>query len=413
MAEYQGHQGHQGHRANPEDLEPIEQLLRSALSAEAAAARPSNEGLQRIRAAIEASGPASSPARAWLRTPGAAPLGPSPSRVRRFWLPSMAAAAAIALMAVAAPQLIDVRGSAPSSVAAIGTGDSPSGTAPRAALVVEPLPVYYTRLEQGRWALVREFAPTTITDPSQRLAEALRLAVAGRAADPDYTSVWRQAHLTTDSAAGLVEAVSATARPDGIDIRLGPELVQSGEVSIAQSRLAVQQLIWTATAAAQQMVPVRITSTDGSSWLFGRVGLTTSFERTVAEGDPRAPVWVNSVVDGQGLAAGTVTISGDVAVGSEPVRWRLRRVTAGGSSPLPTAEDVGSGLAETGAGRTSTAEARPGTRPGTLSGVTDGAAPDAPSRIVWQIHPTMSEPGTYQLDVTVDGWTETKTLLVR
>lgn len=391
-------------RPEPEALERVEQLLRSALAAEAAAVTPSLDGLHRIRAAIET--PTPERTGRWVRVGGrSTSAAASP---RRYWLPSLAAAAAIGVMALAAPHLVDVRGAAPASVAAIGSGAAPASGTQAPAPVVEPLPVYYTTEQQGRWALVREFEPTTLTDPARRLAEAVRLAVAGRSTDPDYTSVWRSALLTTDTTTGLVDAVSVRATGEGIEIRLDPALVRvrSRAISTAQSRLAVQQLIWTATATAQQTVPVRITSTDGSPWLFGRVRLSDPFERTLAEGDPRAPVWVNSIVDGQRLGTGTATIVGDVAAGSGPVGWRLRRVTGdagSGTGASPTTEDAGSGTADVQASAPS----------GSTPAIAPTGTPDAPARIVWTAHLTLSAPGTYLLDVGIDGWTDTKTLVVR
>lgn len=70
--------------------------------------------------------------------------------------------------------------------------------------------------------------------------------------------------------------------------------------------------------------------------MLGRV-----FEReTSTTGDPRAPVWVSSLVDGQRLAPGRAVIQGD-AVTTErgTVAWRLlpqgdSRAITGGMAPL-------------------------------------------------------------------------------
>lgn len=175
-----------------EDLNrDLEGRLRRALAGQAESVCPS-DGLARIRAAI-ADDAATAPGRRrrwWRSTSGPLPtLLPS---LPRFGAP-LAAAAAILALAVLTPALFRLAGPTPESPA----GEGPSVVASGVSARVEPLPVYFITLGPDSWALTREFQPTTLTDPAERLRAAVRLAVTGAAADQGYTSVWRRLELPT------------------------------------------------------------------------------------------------------------------------------------------------------------------------------------------------------------------------
>ncbi|MFN8081612.1 MAG: hypothetical protein U0Q19_18805 [Kineosporiaceae bacterium] len=356
----------------------LELLLRRALAREAADVTPGDR-LESIRARARMQSTA--PVVPLARTPRRPGRLRRPQLAPRLWLPALAAAAVIALVMVA-----------PSVTSWIHDGPVPvaqqSVNTPR----VPPLPVYFIAQRDTQRVLVREFVPTTLTDPSARLDAALRLAVAGRAADGDYTSVWRTLHLTDLVAGELTGAVSATRSAQQITVRLDPSLVRPAE-SEDWARLAGQQLIWTATATAQQLVPVQLVSPGGPARLFGALPIDQPFERTLAGGDPRAKVWINSIVDGQTVDTGTATVTGDAAADSFPVRWTLRRLTGAGQADATATVDTRADF-------------------GTPVPNPTGQGADSP-RQAWQITLPLPTPGTYLLDVTVDGWSETKTLTVQ
>jgi hypothetical protein len=338
---------------NPDEFDLIEQRLRGALAREAISVHPSPAGLQRIRAAIETAN------------------APAPARWPRLWLP-LAAAAAVLAFAVITPSLL--RGGADSAAPAQVARNSPT------VAIVPPLPIYFVARQQERWALVREFEPTVLTDPRQRLEAALRLAVSGRAKDADYTSVWRYEHLTAALPAALADAVTAEQSGSAITVTLAPGLLGTTAEDPALARLAVQQIVWTATATTQQMSPVQISSPVGDARLLGTLPLQSAFARSLADGDPRAPVWISSLVDGQALRVGTAMVTGDAANGT-PVHWTLRRTDGDQET------EVASGLA---------------------TPVSDGTPTSAGGRAEWRVEVPLAQPGSYIVEVSIGSWTDTK-----
>jgi hypothetical protein len=402
-------------------------LLRDVLAREADAVRPSAEGLARILAAVHGTDPAGAVDRATGDRPaGTEPAGaaatddepagvdgssggshpvelptvprliprPHPGRGDRAarlsrWLPALSAAAAVALMAggLGAVRLGVV--DAPGLTSVIG-GARPRDPSSLAPLAPGPLPVYLVSQQNGRWALVREFTATSLRDPQERLNAALRLAVAGIGSDPDLSSVW--------SAPALAGDVQGGSTADGITIKLSAALIDARSRAVpaaerpALARLAVQQLVWTATAVAGRDVPVRIEGPTPASQLFGAVSLQTAFTRSVGEDDLRAPVWISSIADGQHLSTGLARISGDaVTAQTGAVEWSL-------TGPEGTTAVTGS---------------RQLTR-------SDGTVPQAGERGVFELQIPLPIAGEYELSVTQHWatgdrsgtWTDTKILHV-
>jgi hypothetical protein len=360
--------------ADPSE-ESLEQRLRRALVHEADAVRP-GDGWAGIHARI-----------------AARPLGtdpnPRPRRLiglptRRIWTP-LAAAAAILVLAVAAATLLRTVRPAPVPPATVAGRPS-------------PLPVYYLAQQQDRWALVREYLPTELTDPRARLEAALRAAVIGRAADPDYTSAWRRLAVGQDDTAELPRQIRASATATGIQVQMPGYLLTLAPGTPAAedvdrlAGLARDQLVWTATATAGRTVPVTLTRgpgpTDGpTDRLFGAVPIGVPEARLPDGTDPRAPIWVSSITDGQQVRAGApITVRGDadlplIGVDS-PLRWRLETL---GDSPATVAD-------------------------GDLW-VVDNLSP--PSRSTWEVQLPRLAAGRYVLTVTYLGWADTKRLDVR
>ncbi|HEY6793669.1 MAG TPA: hypothetical protein VI248_03185 [Kineosporiaceae bacterium] len=299
--------------------------------------------------------------------------------------------AAAAVLAVLAGGLGGVRLGvfrAPDLAAVVG-GWSASGDARPPA--PPPLPVYLIAQRQGRWALVREFTPTTLTRPDDRLGAALRFAVAGAGHAPDLASVWSVEHLLGD--------VRAEVRAAEVVVRLSATLLGeshqpvSGPARPTLARLAVQQLVWTATAVLGRDAPVRVEGPTPTSVLFDTLPLNATFARGTGATDPRAPIWLSSVTDGQQVRAGALQVSGDaLTTGTGTISWALTdaagTVVARGQEVLRRA---------------------------------DGSSPPprAGERAVFQIHVTLPARGHYVIAVTQDWpsagdpgatWTDTKTL---
>jgi hypothetical protein len=345
-------------------------LLRAVLNRQAQAVHPSGDGLARILAA--AHGPGHPPRAPQAGAPdtgsppahdaSAAVTVPVEVRAGRLqlprWAPALAAAAAVVLVAgglgltqlgaLQAPELANVINDPASS--------APASHPP----IAPPLPIYFLQRQNGRWALVREFTPTTLVAPEERLVKALRLAVRGTGTDTDHTSAWAEAGIRA-SADGL----TATSAREGIVITLTEELLAATPAARRSSgdapdetlaSLAVAQLVWTASATAQDTRPIRIEAPSAGGRLFGEVPLGRVFERSAsAVDDPRAPIWVSSLVDRQKLTAGAAVIQGDAVrtAHSGTIAWRLLdrtrdRQVGEGTVPLRREDGALPGIGERG-----------------------------------------------------------------
>jgi hypothetical protein len=121
---------------------------------------------------------------------------------------------------------------------------SPSG-APAAGTSAS-LPVYYLGSDRGLPRLYREFHPIpagTGSSPQARTRAAVGQALDGRTAyDPDYASGWPAGARVRDVSVG---GDTVTVDLTGFANTAGP-----GQLDPASLRQAVQQVIWTATAAS-------------------------------------------------------------------------------------------------------------------------------------------------------------------
>ena len=364
----------------PDGGDPTATLLRTVLHREADAIEPSADGYARIRAEIES--------RALSRVPRTART----ARAARRLTPLLAAAAAVVVVATGG--IVAVRSLTHRSQAQPASGVLPLRTVendvrqtPQAAL-----PVYVAARQNGRIVLFREFRRQSVQGPAgTQVAAAVRLALTTGPSDPDYLRLF---------AAGAASTVRATVTADLVSLDISPApRAASAAPSREEATAALQQLVWTATAAAAVATTpatavrsVRITL-DGRSGqaLFGQVALDHVLDRQFG-GDPRARAWVIEPAEDSTQPAGLVTASGDAVAGSDgQVHVTLVRdgtTRADVDVPL-TPADGGSG------------QVRPGQR-----GVWRLADLDA------------SEPGTYRLEVSTtdaDGrrWSDTKTFTTR
>ncbi|MEZ0492118.1 Gmad2 immunoglobulin-like domain-containing protein [Kineococcus sp. TBRC 1896] len=282
-----------------DDLSPTARQLRDALAARAAAARPTDR-LEEIRMTSRTTRRRS---RAWAAVAGVAAVvvvggGAYAVTLRADDDVSTVAASTSAApeSSSAAPSTSAATGAAPSTTTdapatssgagtSAGTGAA-AGSLPSGAATV---PVYWVGGQPAR--LFREYveAGTGGNDPTN----ALRAMLAGEPSDPDYSSPWSaDPDATVTSGDGrLVVDLSAAAVGGGA----GPG---GGE-------LAVQQLVYTVTAAAGANDPVEV-RVDGRVRpdLFG-----TSVAETVSrapQADVQAPAWITSVTP----ARGSVTVEG-------------------------------------------------------------------------------------------------------
>jgi hypothetical protein len=311
------------------ELDPVERRLRSALSAEADVIEPGHDGLRLIKERIAAGDRSGAPG------PGA-----------RF-MPLLAAAAAVLAAAGVTAGIISyqqqppppaARGSAgPTTPPASPTPTPPTSPTPTPAgsttssttttttttdeaVVVSPdgaqgpLPVYWLGEADGELHLYREFEPDPVaaTDVPARVEAAVRRMLAGDPDDPDYSSPWRPA------------AVQVQVTRTQVTVDLGAEAFDGPEVDAATARAAVQQLVYTATAAAGTAEPPRTVKVlvDGrpgaDAW--GQVGLGRALSRSPAV---LPEVWVIAPESGSRQKPGEVTVSGSGRGFEGLLRWEV------------------------------------------------------------------------------------------
>ena len=277
-------------------------LLRGALAREAERVGPSPDGLQRIQREIRA--------------------GQARSRRPRFarLAPALVAAAAVAVLAVAGAVAVRLNqqptgGSGPAGQPTVTTAsEAPHGQ----------VPVYVIGTQGGKnkkW-LFREYRTSFIpdADKDRRVAEAVTDAVNLTPLDPDYDAPLFQG--------GRNSVATATVTPSQITVTLTAAMVSRPDVSAADARLALQQLVWTATAAAGTGpdTPVLIRVDRGDQSLFRQLPLDRQYTRGGLAPNPSAPLWLISLVDGTDAGHPDIRVSGDAVIGTGgTVSWTLAR----------------------------------------------------------------------------------------
>ncbi len=330
-------------------LHPVEDRLRAELAAEAQTISPRH----RLDAILAAAGEADVADR---------------RRRSRRWLAPVAAAASVAAIAVgvwaadrpqdgpppvAAPTSVVTPPPAtapsspapPTSVPTASATTSPAATAsgsgaPAASQSPAPppapgqvqLPVYFVGpLAAGgtRLGLFREFAPATVAPDDKALA-AVRRAMAPLPGST-YRELWRGR-----------QALAVSASTTAITVRLtGP----AATADAAEGRFAVQQLVWTATAAVGRgNLPVTFV-VDGSTVVATGQPTSRAYTRPATPMDVAtllAPLWIDTPGRGERLAAGKpFTVSGQASTFEANVQWEVLRGATSVAKGFTTATAAG------------------------------------------------------------------------
>jgi hypothetical protein len=277
-----------------ETHDDLELRLRGALRREADAVDPSPDGLRAIRARVAAGEGA---ARHGWRGP----------------LVAAVAASAVVVAGVAVAANRDDGGrprpappaTTPSAAPTAGPSRAPEPSAtPSSAATgqvtgtIDAVPVYAMRLVGSEGRIVREFR--RVPARGGRVESAIS-ALALTPVDPDYTTFWRRP-----------SRVSVDVAPDGITVDLSADAF--GDTNIGSGdrpAVAIQQLVWTVTAAAGLDVPVTVL-VDGEKGYdaWGGIELGEPMRRDTAH---RAPVWIDSPTDRGRLPAGRQRVTGQGA----------------------------------------------------------------------------------------------------
>jgi hypothetical protein len=309
----------------PRDDDPTAALLREVLHRKADAVQPSPDGLRRIQAQI-----ALQPRRvlALRRSRHVTPL-----------LAAVAAAVVVAAAGTTAVRVVAQHRADVAAVAAAAQVERQVSAREAQAAPAASLPVYVASRQNGRTVLFREFRGTSTRGVDAQVAEAVRSAIVVAPQDPDYTQLF---------AAQPEPAVVARVTWERIELDISPApRPRSSAVTGEDANLALQQLVWTATAtaavAAQSAPPgspvnarpvppggrsVHITLDHRANQrLFDLVRLDTNFTRMPDKGDdPRAKAWIIDPRERSRHARGALDADGDaVAMGQAEVLVVLAR----------------------------------------------------------------------------------------
>lgn len=206
------------------------------------------------------------------------------------------------------------------------------GAAAGPAATAQPLlPVYWLGEVDGTDRLFREFLVSPAASTGDPISEAVRIMTEGKPLDPDYTSPWNPAS-SISSSVSTKNVITLDISSDALSQRLDEE----------DARLALQQLVYTATAAASD--GGLITGGEASSVVvlvdgtadyraFGAVGLGGELTRDTTA---LAPVWIIDPQEGVELGTESLTVHGVGPAGDESVAWRIDRRSedSGGGTDL-------------------------------------------------------------------------------
>jgi len=267
---------------------------------------------------------------------------------RRRWVIPVAAAASVALIGAIAWGVSNPGGSqqvtpatsprsstpATSATAAV----TPNAPAPNAigATTQVALPAYFVGANSGtadKFGLYREFVRTAVpvgATTAQKAKAALNVAMNAQPFTnfEPYVQPW---------SGTKVENVTVT--PSLITITLsGPG---ANGFTPEQTRLAVQELVWTAQAAiGQGTIPVKFVVTAGSPMLFGTYATDTTYNRPAKDLQYQdlAPIWILSPVRGQVFPAkAPVVANGESCAFEATTQWQLKKGATDVRSGVTTA----------------------------------------------------------------------------
>ena len=198
----------------------------------------------------------------------------------------------------------------------VTTANTTPAAGPAGSVVV---PVYWIGESRRSFALYREFR--TVPDAGTPIASAVAAVTRAKPLDPDYLTPWRAASRVTARQAG-----------DAVTVDLSADAFANTEVGSALADRAVQQLVYTATAAAQNAghpastVTITVDGKPFDAW--GAVHLGDPMKRAEMSA-VQAHTWVTTPEEGDTVPAGQVVFTGYGTSFEANFPWEIR--TAGGA----------------------------------------------------------------------------------
>ena len=180
------------------------------------------------------------------------------------------------------------------------------------------MPVYevVTGTSTQPWLLNRTFI--TAPDPGDRAARvqaAITALLSGTTSDGKQIAIYGYQQPWT---AGTTATVTVA------DTQIGIVLNQAGATGLSadQQRIAVQSLVWTATAAAQLNVPVRVEVTGGKAAFASKPAGNYARPDSTASYTDLVPIWADSPTPGATVTV-PVTVTGQACVFEAQFSWEL------------------------------------------------------------------------------------------
>lgn len=203
-------------------------------------------------------------------------------------------------------------GSAGQPTSSTSPAETTATSAPSAMLA--DIAVYWIADSRSSFSLYREFRE--VPDAGGPIASAVSAMTSLKPFDPDYMTPWRPASRVTVSQKG-----------DAITVDLSRDAFSNTQVGSELADRAVQQLIYTATAAAHQAGTPASTLTvtvGGAAYdAWGVLRLGEPMQRAPMS-EVQAHVWVTSPQEGEDLPAGTVTFKGFGTSFEANFLWEVR-----------------------------------------------------------------------------------------
>lgn len=213
----------------------------------------------------------------------------------RRWVPWAAAVAAAAVVGLVVGGIVGTDGEDGPAPAASGTTDptpsaAPTTTAPTTTSstpqettgapteVVEDAPIYWVGPSKTSFWLYREFRD--VPDLGDPVTSAVAAMTREEPLDPDYVNPWQPA-----------ERVEVTRDGDAITVDLSADAFSGTDVGSELAELALQQLVYTATAAAQSQGPVTVLVDGEPAEVWGVLEVGEPMERAPLV-DVQASTWV-------------------------------------------------------------------------------------------------------------------------
>ncbi|MDP9890505.1 GerMN domain-containing protein [Pseudarthrobacter enclensis] len=228
-----------------------------------------------------------------------------------------------------------------SPAATVASVPASGGTMPDAPATSAPLettqssnkaPVYWIGRSGGNIFLYREFRD--VPEQENPVTRALRAMMSEKPLDPDFFTPWQNPDKLATSISGK-DVITVDVSSDAFNSNLDADMAAR----------AIQQLIYTATAAAAssglidagQQIRVRILVDGHTDYVaFGKIQLGSLMTRAAGL---VAPVWIIDPQENTEVPAGSVKITGRSTSPGSKLHWQILQSTDGGSkAPFLTGE---------------------------------------------------------------------------